>query len=144
MMTERTSMDRLTRQPLEVSLGGQCYQIQPHPIRMAQAWRKKALTAFPSIGSVLASEFDNPSELIGTVAPDLIQAQEHILELMQDWEPGLPWETILDEATEEELLYAFWEVLQIAFPLFGLIHQQMNAMGQVSEPKEAPEMKEKS
>lgn len=123
--SERTSIDRITRQPLIIVLGGQEYAFQPKSIRGAEEWRKKLLASFPGVMEALGQGFDDMGKLVGQIAPDMLVASDKILKLMIEWEPDLDWETIQTDASEEELMEGFWEVLLLAFPLFGFAAKRL-------------------
>lgn len=117
-------MDRVTRQPLMVNLGGTEYPFAPKCIRDAEIWRKRLHDTFPktieAIPGLIASATEEgiDTSLLQGVIPEIAQGVEGVLSLMKLWEPMNDWKKIESTATEEELLEGFLGVLLMAFPLF--------------------------
>lgn len=113
----RTPMDRITRQPLMISLGGVEYAFHPKCIRDAEVWRNKAsVLTNGGIAAVVYGEWDNKDEL-----DTLIDVKGNIddsimLKVLHAWEPELDWDTIERNTFSDELNLAFWEVVMMGYP----------------------------
>lgn len=111
-------MERVTRQPVMVRLGGEEYPFHPKSFCAAEKWRQSLMASFPGVMKAIEGGLKGEDDLL-IAAPDMLQASGKILQLFREWEPDLDWERIEADLEEEELFDGLWEVLPVAFPLFG-------------------------
>lgn len=135
---ERTEEQQLTEAPLEVTLGGRRYTIQPLRINAQYKWREKFFDAFaditkglrpppppllafvPVLGKRL-TQYNETAAFVELLNIGLIKAPKIVADLFFAYATGLPRKQIEETATERELVYAFKEVMRYAFPFYELV-----------------------
>ncbi len=120
---------------VEITLGGQAYQVAELPLRRNAAWRQKVGELVGEVaGLVEATQIDlnSTADLVGVVNQIrgvLVSAPDQLTALLFDYSSTLAAdrERIEAEVYESELLSAFVEVLKLAFP-FGEILSWANGL----------------
>lgn len=114
----RTATQIVSREPARVLLGGVEVELHPKSYGQTTQWRSKVKDLFATAIESIQGDFDTDGGLIASIAPDFLDAPEKMFDALRAWEPGLDWVAIERDATDEEILTAFWEVAQMAYPLF--------------------------
>jgi hypothetical protein len=132
-----------------VTLGTKNYTIKQLSIRANRKWRNrfnepvdKLLSAFQEVGQVSTTEFEDGKELVQKigglllarateVAGVLLQSMDLVLDGLFAYSPELEADrdTIEENATDDEAMKAFVEVLKLAYP-FGRL---LNLAGQIGQ-----------
>lgn len=111
------------------ALGGRNYTVAALPIAPSRVWREKASKEFDVILKAFSVSFNFETSQIGELAillqavvNTLKRASDQILDLLFEYAPNLKAERewIEHNATDEEALAVFQEVLKLAFP-FGVL-----------------------
>jgi len=118
---KRTTTKKVLASTVDVVLGGVTYKVKPLAIRAAAAWLDKYeeymrdLLAYQSmeVKSFSSADFTEGFREIMCSAP------MRMTELLFEYAPDLPRETILDTATPLEIQTALQEVLCLANPLLA-------------------------
>lgn len=120
---KRTEDQIVGQLPIEVTLGAKTYNITPLRIRPAVEWRKKLHAEMSKILSGFQSEVGgNPAEAIsGGLVTALLHFPETLLDLLFAYAPELPRETIMEEATEEQVSAAMSRVMVVAYPFLATL-----------------------
>lgn len=126
-MKERTEDDILSQAPVKVKLGEKEYELKPLTCRKAREWRLK-LSESLSVITASFGQSPEPGNLGPALTSALISFPEKLLELVFAYEPSLPRETILDEATEEQVASAFSVIMKLAFPFLGQLATTVQIM----------------
>lgn len=114
-MATRSEEDIVAMTPLSVTLGKTEYKIKLLGMTPQREWRTKLNTAlFPIVESFTGKTLADA--LRGGLAAALIQFPEAIAELVFQYAPDLPRETIMQEATEEQMAQAFAQIQSVAYP----------------------------
>lgn len=101
-----------------VWLGGVEVELHPKPYGQTTRWRAKVKDLFRDAIESIGQNYETDGGFIAAITPDFLEGPEKMFEALKAWEPGLDWEQIEETATDEEILTAFWEVAQMAYPLF--------------------------
>lgn len=120
-MQPRTEDQILSKSPNMVRLGNAEYPFKPLPIIKARAWRQLLVKIMADVSNPLATgtpASKNVSMSDGLLAA-LVVFPERITELVFEWCPDLPQQTILEEATEDEMSYAFRVIMLMAYPFLA-------------------------
>jgi hypothetical protein len=118
MAIVRTEEQILSKAPIEVTLGDRPYPIHPANITRSREWRLKLQKDLADI----VGQFNQKAEgqaLVQGLTGALIEFPEKLADLVFAYEPSLPKETILAEATEEQICAAFSVCLTLAFPFLA-------------------------
>ena len=114
-MSTRTEEDKILQAPIEVTLGGQAYQIKPLVIRDAREWRKKLVALISSLPGYAKDDEDFTFAMRGM----LVELPDQAADLFFAYARDLDREEIEGIATEAELAEAFDQVMEVALPLVG-------------------------
>jgi hypothetical protein len=117
-MKPRTEDDILSQAPIKIKLGQKDYEVKVLTILKARKWRAQLVE---TLGIVFDS-FKQPA--VGAALPSamtsaLMEFPEKLTDLIFAYAPELPRETILEEATESQIVNAFTAIMQEAFPFLG-------------------------
>jgi len=133
-------------QSITINLAGRQYDIEKKPIRANREWRKnfdepigKILGAAKAIKKLTGEEWDNPQQMMGAVAIALASHVDELTEVLLGsvdtiteavfaYSPTLASEREFIEANgyDDEMVRAFLEVAQLAFPFSSVIKTVMN------------------
>lgn len=109
----RTDDQILMSEPVMVTLGGKKYPIKPLTIRRSREWRKSLSDNGSGIIDRLGKSAKSTDDAASII---LLEIPDQIADALFAYAPNLPRETIMEEATDRELLMAFREVLKLAYP----------------------------
>lgn len=121
-----------------VTLGGRDYKVSALPIAKAKAWRESLAVPFGELAGALTAantvELNALGDIAGLVrrmSGVLLGSVDLMLDLMFQYAPELEKdrEWIGQNAYDEEALYAFAEVLKLAFPFGVLLEVVSGRMG---------------
>jgi hypothetical protein len=114
----------------KVKLGERDYEVSALTIRQAREWREKFAGPFERIIKALKEapvmQLDDTKavvEFIGVISGSLLTSTDAFMDMLLAYSPALraDEEYILDNATDEEAMAAFAEVLKLAYPFGGLM-----------------------
>jgi hypothetical protein len=123
-MKMRSDADKISMAPVKVRLGDTDYKLPVLRTLKMREWREKLNT---SLGPTLATfgltvpEVGAEDAVQDGIVAVLLTVPEKITELMFEFCPELPRETVLNESTEEQMVAAFLEVLQVAYPFLAAV-----------------------
>lgn len=114
----RTEEEKTTQAPLRFQLGETEYAVKPLPVLKSREWRRQVEQILgPMAAQVQPVEIGGRFTLAGL--PGVIALfPEKVCDLVFCYAPDLPKETILNEATEEQISLAFAQLWEIAFANF--------------------------
>lgn len=123
-----------------IALAGKDIIISELPTRKNGAWRREFEQTFQPVAVLLdnidqikdieltANALPSLLDILRPVLPVLLNAPEKLLDLLIQYAPQV--ESVADEVLDSELIPAFVEVLQLAYP-FGAIKQLMTRFGTI-------------
>lgn len=114
-MQERTEEQIITQAPIVVTLGNHKYDIKPLTLGKAAKWRAKLTSIMAEVVNPMSAE-PTDTNLNKAMIAALVAFPEKVTELVFLYAPELPQETILAEATEEQMASAFSAVMVVAYP----------------------------
>lgn len=115
---KRTDDDKMTGAPVMVTLGGKEYPVYPKKYKEKREWRQKAKAVFDTLDVLNRIDFEKDQVQGALFAKNLmLDFIDECVDLLFEWEPTLPKEEILENATEEELIDAIWAVKGLVVPL---------------------------
>lgn len=128
---QRTDDEILSKAPIKVRFGATDYDISPLTLGPARKWRE----GFTGEMKVVLESFQNEnsnSAVPPALTAALIAFPEKIGEMVFAYAPNLAAarEAILDEATEEQMAFAFGRIMRLAFPYLahlGTVTQVLRA-----------------
>jgi hypothetical protein len=136
--TARTEEEIIGAVPVVVKLGGVEYSIPPLTIKKNREWRKKLGSKLDltvkKVGLGTKSNNADIASFLSGLKTALLDVPDTIADLLFEYCPDLPRETIEETALETELIAAFREVWKLAFP-FGETLNQLMAVVQVATAK---------
>ncbi len=113
----RSEEDKVLKSPVNVSLGGQEYEIAPLVIKESREWRKKIVGLLVELRRDAEVKADDPGAFEAALKNVLINTPEAAADLFFAYAKGLDREAIEASATDDELSVALQEVMPMAFPL---------------------------
>ena len=116
MTDERTDAVKLNREPIIVTLGGVEYAIRPKPISKSRAWKAKSKVVIDDFEGLMNVDWTKTQDALPVLKDFIYETLDDLIDLVFEWEEDWPKETILDNATEDEMVDAVMGVLQLAFP----------------------------
>ena len=119
---------------LEVTLGGQKYEIKPLVIRDSRVWRKQIVdflsTTITSLPETLDVKTDEPEKFNQVLQSALVSMPDVVADLFFGYAKDLDREEIESVATDQELAEAFVLVVSVAFPLIQSLPKIVNRVYQ--------------
>lgn len=117
----RTESQKLTKAPIKVTLGDKEYEIPILRVRKQWEWRDKLVQdtvgMFGGVGAMVDIEGKGFNNALVTA---LTKFPRKLAEMLFEYAPDLPKDQILDDASEEQVLLAFTEVMKVAAdPMLG-------------------------
>ena len=108
----------LTRQALEVTLGGEKRLIRPLVIRESRQWRKRVAEAFAELGALDTSTLNlaDPEGVRRALELVAVTVPEKITDLVLAYAPELDREWFETHVTDEEATEALVKMLEATFP----------------------------
>jgi len=119
----RSDADRMAGVPLEVKLGEKTYKIKPLPIKASREWRGNLDARIPGLRQKLENGDVDPRTLVTSAMALIGDFSDSAFALLMAYAPELPEQEIIETATDEQVAFAFGEVLLMAFPFAYLIGQ---------------------
>jgi hypothetical protein len=118
-MKQRSEDEIISMSPMRVTLGHKEYDLHPLPIKKARIWREKLTNIMSEIvGSMGNKDISKQSMTEGLTAA-LIAFPDKVADLVFEWSPDLPQDTILEEATEGQMNAAFSAIMVMAYPFLA-------------------------
>jgi hypothetical protein len=117
-MKERSEDEIISRAPIKVTLGSAQYDLKPLPILKAREWRTKLIEVMQTIVGDMSAE-QSTITMGPALTAALVAFPEKVADLVFQWEPVLPAQTILEEATEEQVAVAFATIMRFAYPFLA-------------------------
>ena len=117
-MKERTEDQILSKEPIKVTLGSEQYDLKPLPILKARQWRAKLTETMKSIVDPMSAE-QTSTNMGPAMTAALVSFPDKVADLVFTWEPALPTQKILEEATEEQLAVAYSAIMLMAYPFLA-------------------------
>lgn len=127
---ERSEDQKVFRDPIEVTLGGEMHQIAPLVIKEARVWRKSFATLIGKLPGYAKTTTDDADSFGDAVTGLLVSTPDEMADLFFQYAKNLNREEIEDVATEGELAAAFEKVMAVAFPLVNSLTGAMGKMAQ--------------
>lgn len=125
---QRSESDVLNRAPILVTLGDKQYPLKPLTLNKATAWR----ASFDEEMQVIVREFENVGgEIPKSLTAALIAFPEKIAKMVFMYDSELPQDEIRDNATEEQMAFAFGRMMLLAYPFIA----HLGAVSQVIKAK---------
>lgn len=121
-----------------VKLGGRNFTVSALPISRSKAWREELAVPFTELANALmqantveVNQFGDIASLVRSMSGTLLGSVDLMLDLMFKYSEALAAERewIENNAYDEEALYAFAEVLKLAFPFGVLLEVVTGRMG---------------
>lgn len=113
MTLARTDEQKVLQSPITMLFGTQKYSVKPLPLIPAREWRVK----FNEVIGPIAENFASKGASIPqTLANALNDFPEKIADLIFAYAPDLPKDQIMREATEEQLVVAYEDLMVVAYP----------------------------
>lgn len=139
MAKPRTEEEILAQAPLMVTFGQKQYEIKPLTILKSRSWRKQLVETLGSIIDTFlqtSTTLPQTSELLSSgIIGALVQCPEKITDLLFAYAPNLPAQEILENATEDQVIFAFEGVMAMSFPFLGLLGTMRAVVGSSSLQK---------
>lgn len=124
-----------------LSLAGKTYEVKQRPIKANREWRKKfdapigkLMSAVRAVKALSDKEFDTPGDMMKVVGITLIQHVDEIVQVLLDsvdliteavfaYSPALQADQayIEEHGYDEEMVRAFLEVVQLAYPFSSVV-----------------------
>lgn len=119
----RSETQKLSMEPISVTFGTEKYELKLLRTLKQREWRKKLVAQLGAIlgNFSLDANSANVNVFQGGLVSALVSSPEKIADLLFDYAPDLPKEKILDESTEEQIVAAFSEVMEVAFPFLAVL-----------------------
>lgn len=112
-MTERTHEQKVLQSPVIMTFGTEKYSVKPLTLIPAREWRTK----FNEVIGPIADRFQSQNGLVAKgLADALIEFPEKVAELIFAYDATLPKDRIMREATEEQLVAAYNDLMAVAYP----------------------------
>lgn len=114
----RSEEQAISMEPLSVVLGSETYTIKLLGINAQVEWRRQLdLVMNPLMDQM--NQVVSGSSFAGALTTVLLQFPEKMTDLVFAYAPDLPKNTVMDEATEEQISRVFSQVMEIAFPFLA-------------------------
>lgn len=135
----RTDQQKVSMTPVTVSFGDKEYPIKPLVISKSEPWREKL---FAHLAQFNSFRFPEKTEDLEKAVNDaikqalnsyLIQFPSKMLELIFAYAPDLPKNEIMDAATDEQIVLAFANMMEMAFPFFEAL-RMVTQVAKASQP----------
>jgi len=114
---ERTEEQKVARAPIVVILGGNEYKITPLVIRDSREWRAKVIKLVAPIPQLVSTKIDTPEDFGQALTEMLVTMPDQVIDLFFEYAKDLNREEIEGVATDADIVKAFREVIEVAFPL---------------------------
>lgn len=123
---------------IRIVLGGRDFTVSALPIAQSKAWRESLAMPFGELANALTAantvevnQFADIASLVRQMSGVLLGSVDLMLDLMFLYSPALSEQRdwIEQNAFDEEALYAFAEVLKLAFPFGVLLEVVTGRMG---------------
>lgn len=117
---KRSEEDIISRAPFKVRLGTFDYEVKPLGINPQRKWRELLGQELAPIVATFNQGVTEKS-MVGGLAGALTQFPEKLTDLVFAYSPELraQKETIMEEATEEQIAAAFSCIMSVAFPFLA-------------------------
>ncbi len=114
----RTDEAVLTRQHLELTLGGEKRLVRPLVLRDSRAWKRKVAEAFAELGALDSSTLNlaDPAGVRQALELIAVTVPERITDLVLAYAPELDREWFEAHVTDEEATEALVKMLEVTFP----------------------------
>ena len=113
----RTEEQVVSQAGIEVTLGGDKYQIAPLVIRDSREWRKKVIDLIAPLPDLVNVTMDDSAGFGEALKQIMVVMPDRVADLFFQYAKDLDRDEIEGKATDTELSEAFEGVLKIAFPL---------------------------
>jgi hypothetical protein len=132
-MTEerKRSDEHIFAHRLDLQFGATTYAAKVLSHIKAAQWREKAIASTQSV----VSGMDQPTNgmdgaFFAGLGKWFIAFPEKMVELMKEYAPDLPWDEIMEEATDEEIEINFARICEVGFPSKSPL-QMMGPLGAI-------------
>lgn len=115
---KRTEEDGLSMQPIRVRFGIKDYDIKCLGINAQRKWRTQLAEQLGPIVESFNQKADQNAVMLG-LAGALQDFPEKLTDLVFAYGSELPKDTIMEEATEEQISVAFSQIMGVAFPFLA-------------------------
>lgn len=112
----RTDEDKLLQAPIVMRFGTKNYPVKPLTLGPARAWREKLNEVMGPLAETFQSGIKEDGAVSQGLAKMLMQFPDKLIELILAYDPQLPKDTIMTDATEEQIIVAWSDLLAVAFP----------------------------
>lgn len=124
---KRTEEQQLSQAPIKVKFGEQEYSIPILKIGATRTWRQKLTSELSELFKPLNGQ--DSEQLASAMTVQFVKYPDAILGLLKAYAPGLTWETIEAQATEEQIVVAYSAVMEVAFPYLAHLATHRVAFG---------------
>ena len=115
----RTDEQKLLMSPIVVTFGVKKYEIKPLTLGPARAWRQKLNDVMGPLADHFQTTVKDGGAVSRGLAEMLLDFPDKLIELILAYDPQLPKDKIIAEASEEQLIAAWESLLAVAFPFLG-------------------------
>lgn len=114
----RTEEEKTIQAPLKVKFGAKDYDIKPLSCMKSREWRQQVEEQLGPMAAKIQPLKIQERYVIAGLPAAIAMFPEKMCDLVFAYAPDLPKDTILEEATEEQLSLAFSQLWEIAFANF--------------------------
>lgn len=107
----------MTQAPILVILGGKEYEIKPLVIKESRKWREKVVKLLGSLPQYMGETSEKPEVFEKALQALLVTSPNIVIDLFFDYAKGLDRKEIESTATDAELAKAWWQIVEVSFPL---------------------------
>jgi hypothetical protein len=126
---QRTEQDQLMGSPVIVRFGDKEYPLKPLSMRKSAEWRGRFASEVEMISAHMSADA-GMDKFVGGLKFAFLEFPEKLASMVQSYAPHVPHNVIEDDATDEQLAYAFSCVWQLVFPyapILGMISTMRRA-----------------
>ena len=126
----RTEEQKISQDPIKVTLGGREYDVKLLVIRDSREWRKGVVTLLASLPQYAKADTNDPVAFESAMGALLNGMPDTVIDLFFNYAKELNREEIEAVATDSEISEAFKKVVDVAFPLVGSVGILAEKLGQ--------------
>ena len=115
----RTEDQKVSQDPITVTLGGKEYSVKLLVIKDSREWRKKAVELLASLPQYANVTTDDPTAFSVAMNALIVAMPDAITDLFFQYAKDLDRDEIEGVANDQEIATAFEQVVTVAFPLVG-------------------------
>lgn len=126
----RNELDKVSQQPVTVTLGSKEYQVKPLPIKHSIPWCRAVVDLLKNLPEYAQVTVDTGEQYKIAVQEVMINSPSKIVDLFFQYAHELQRELIEGEASSAEIMAAFEAVLGLELPFLGAMAKAMTKISQ--------------